>query len=538
MELILANFSGKTRRVTLNGREYIVAPMTSIVRGVLNGSQGALYYPDSETSRNVQAWDGMPLTNGHPSNNGRNVSARSPEMFAQHQIGHVYNSSFSDGKLTHEGWFDVELTRAADRRFSTGILNKLERGEPIELSTGLFTENELAPLGATFNGKPYQYVARNYRPDHIAVLPNQVGACSRTDGCGVMVNQKCDACGREPAQNAEGEPTAEEAGVIKRFLSWLTNAGVNQPRHLENGKYLEHGAGTGKGEPHAAAVAGKNGVCTNCGGVLNAKGVCENCAAAAAASTGVEGSVTNSLGGEDMSNKAEIVQYLTTNCDCWKGAEKTLNSLDEEQLKKLKANAETGAVYKQAAETLQLVANSAGAPKDISLNAIPAFIKKKMAKNEGEEVMEGEVDAEGNPIKKAPPVVPAPAANQAKVPTTLAEFEALMPPEAKAIWNTAKQITDNEKARVVAALVANCKDPSARKAAADVYNRVDLEQLRPLLAAVPQPQQQVQNSNQPAFTNFFGAAPAADLGTNRDSAADDILEIPTVNWAERVKARA
>jgi hypothetical protein len=33
-------------------------------------------------------------------------------------------------------------------------------------------------------------VARNYRPDHLAVLPDQRGACSLTDGCGVMVNTK------------------------------------------------------------------------------------------------------------------------------------------------------------------------------------------------------------------------------------------------------------------------------------------------------------------------------------------------------------
>lgn len=66
------------------------------------------------------------------------------------------------------------------------MLDALEAGRPMELSTGLFTQNEPAPAGATFNGRPYDYVARNYRPDHLAVLPDQIGACSLADGCGVL----------------------------------------------------------------------------------------------------------------------------------------------------------------------------------------------------------------------------------------------------------------------------------------------------------------------------------------------------------------
>jgi hypothetical protein len=40
---LTANLVGRSRRETLNGREYIVAPVTLIVPGVLNGSKGALY---------------------------------------------------------------------------------------------------------------------------------------------------------------------------------------------------------------------------------------------------------------------------------------------------------------------------------------------------------------------------------------------------------------------------------------------------------------------------------------------------------------
>jgi hypothetical protein len=53
----------------------------------------------------------------------------------------------------------------------------------------LFTDNETAPPGASHLGRPYNFVARNYRPDHLAILPDQRGACSIEDGCGLNTNR-------------------------------------------------------------------------------------------------------------------------------------------------------------------------------------------------------------------------------------------------------------------------------------------------------------------------------------------------------------
>ena len=185
METVVANLSGKARRTNVNGREYIVAPLTMIVPGVLNGSQGALYYPPSEVARSADAWNGIPLVVRHPvAANGDHVSGRDPEVLARQGIGHVYKVA-NNGKLTAEGWFDVEATRRVDNR----VLQRLEAGQPIELSTGLYTDNEPAENGAHYNGSPYTHVARNYRPDHLAILPDQRGACSIKDGCGVLVNE-------------------------------------------------------------------------------------------------------------------------------------------------------------------------------------------------------------------------------------------------------------------------------------------------------------------------------------------------------------
>lgn len=190
MELISTNAVNKVRRELLDGREYLVAPLSMIVPGVLDGSKGALYYPEDEVKTNPDAWNGMPIVVYHPTDeSGRHISARQPNVIARSGIGTVYGAVFN-GKLVAEGWFDVERVARFDRTMADGnrILPRLRRGSPIELSTGLFTKNEPAPTGATFNGRAYSFVARGYKPDHLAVLPDQVGACSVRDGCGVLVN--------------------------------------------------------------------------------------------------------------------------------------------------------------------------------------------------------------------------------------------------------------------------------------------------------------------------------------------------------------
>lgn len=197
METVIANLAGRVRRETWNGKSFLVAPLTMIVPGVLNGSKGPLYYPPDEVARDPSAWNHMPIVVYHPMVNGLPVSARDPGILERQGIGFVFRSGYR-GKLIAEGWFDEERTRQVDAR----ILNALEKGEQTELSTGLGVDSEPAPDGAVHNGQPYSFTARNYRPDHLAVLPDQVGACSLKDGCGVLVNsatpgawQPVDNCG-------------------------------------------------------------------------------------------------------------------------------------------------------------------------------------------------------------------------------------------------------------------------------------------------------------------------------------------------------
>ena len=184
---IAVNAGGKTRREYLNGREYLVAPLRLIVPGVLEGSNGRILYTREENNRDTHAWNGLPLVAYHPYKDNRPVSARDPAILAAQGLGFVFSAK-SEDNLDAEGWFDVQNTTAYDRRLSAQdrILPRLMAGKSIELSTGLFLERH--PQSGVHNGRAYDYVAKNYKPDHVAVLPDQTGACSLKDGCGVLVN--------------------------------------------------------------------------------------------------------------------------------------------------------------------------------------------------------------------------------------------------------------------------------------------------------------------------------------------------------------
>lgn len=184
METLTSNAMAGTRRAKLNGRDYIVRNLRLIVPGVLPGSMGPLLYNSDVVSRELDAWNGMPLVAYHPKSKG---SARTPEVLDKQGLGFAFRASF-DGALISEGWFDVENVKRVDEGLPAGVklLPRLEASEPVELSTGLYTVHNAAK--GKHNGRDYIGVIQSMKPDHVAILPDQVGACSLKDGCGVVVN--------------------------------------------------------------------------------------------------------------------------------------------------------------------------------------------------------------------------------------------------------------------------------------------------------------------------------------------------------------
>jgi len=162
----------------------MIVPVTMMVEGVHSGSHGAVFHSIEELGRFPQAWNGIPIVIDHPSVGGDYVSANIPEVIDARAVGRVYNAQINGSKLVAQAWLEEEKLR----QLSAVVLAQVEAGEPIEVSLGMFTE-ELVTAGE-WNGEQYEAIARNHRPDHLALLPGGVGACSVADGCGIRNNKK------------------------------------------------------------------------------------------------------------------------------------------------------------------------------------------------------------------------------------------------------------------------------------------------------------------------------------------------------------
>lgn len=172
------------RFTTHQGRPHIILPVVMMVEGVHHGSQGPLLHSIEDLGKFPESWNGIPVVIYHPTDNGTPVSANSPEIIDTQTVGRVYNTQVEGKKLKAEVWLDEEQLNAVSPR----TLEMINGNEAIEVSLGMFTENE--EVEGEWNGEKYTAIAHNHRPDHLALLPDQVGACSCADGCGLGVNEE------------------------------------------------------------------------------------------------------------------------------------------------------------------------------------------------------------------------------------------------------------------------------------------------------------------------------------------------------------
>lgn len=191
MDSFVFNLSGKLRQETREDVAYLVADATLIVPGVLNGNRGPLFYPPEEVGSNVEAWNDMPILVLHPPD-----GKLGKDVLGSQGIGHVANARFKDNKLRASLWFNSKRTKELEPR----IFEAVSTFQKVELSTGLGMDVKPADEGAVFNNpidgpQKYTHTALNYRPDHVAVLAEAIGACSIRDGCGVNNEAEPDDSG-------------------------------------------------------------------------------------------------------------------------------------------------------------------------------------------------------------------------------------------------------------------------------------------------------------------------------------------------------
>ena len=161
---------------TLDGKSYLTGSVVMAKEMVMNG----LMYSKEELKRAVPGWNGRPVTVGHPkSDDGSFITANDPKVLEDNQIGFIFDAYYrdTDNKLTANVWLEAsKLDKFTDVR--DAITNE----KTLEVSTGLFLD--LVTEEGVHSGKKYKGKAVNHLPDHLALLPNEVGACSVADGAG------------------------------------------------------------------------------------------------------------------------------------------------------------------------------------------------------------------------------------------------------------------------------------------------------------------------------------------------------------------
>jgi hypothetical protein len=166
------------------GKKHLILPVIMLTEGVHAGSHGPLLHLADEMGRFPGAWDGIPISVQHPVMDGYNVSCNAPDVIDEQAVGRVYHTQMDGGRLRAEAWIDLE----AITRISPEALRYIQQGHPLDVSVGVFTDDE--QVTGDWNGKSYHGIARNHRPDHLALLPGGVGACDWAAGCGVRTNEK------------------------------------------------------------------------------------------------------------------------------------------------------------------------------------------------------------------------------------------------------------------------------------------------------------------------------------------------------------
>ena len=194
---------------------YWVVPVVMMVEGVHHGSRGPLLYTQEELAATVNAWDGMPVTIGHPQDDkGRYISANSPNVL-KGIVGRIYNAKMKGKKLTAEVWIDM----AALVQVSTDAVEYIKEKKALDVSVGVFSQEEGDP--GDFNGESFLATATNIVPDHLALLPGEDGACNWNDGCGIRNNSKHNMDKKDKSKAL----VVDKKACLQTFLE--TNQGID-----------------------------------------------------------------------------------------------------------------------------------------------------------------------------------------------------------------------------------------------------------------------------------------------------------------------
>lgn len=504
VQYVVANKAAPIRKAKMEGRDYVVVPVVMIKEGVFNGSNGALFYPADELKKVPAVWNGKPIVVYHPEINGAGVSACSPEIFSSHKVGVLMNTRFDNKKrLVADAFIDPERADAVDKR----IMNTLKDKKMMEVSTGLFTDNE--EVEGEFEGRKYKAIARNYKPDHLALLPDKVGACSIEDGAGLLRNElqhlaELPERVRAIAHKALIDALTandEAADVLANELSHETKRGI-LCEALRKKFPPPEGNDKGYAYPWIEAVFdtffvyamgaktfklnySEKGNEVKLDGVPSEVVRVTEYKPVGVANVGTPAATNNTKDPNNMNKTGIIAAIIALNCGWSKEDEPALNAMEEVALNKIKTNAEAVS----------------------TANAEKAAFKKKAAADE-------EAAAEAAAAKKKT------TNEQAPVPQTVEQYINAAPQGMREVLLSANAAHTQQKIALIATITANARNVFTK----ELLEKKSLEELQGI-AALARNEDTATNPGSQA--NFYGGL--APVG-NSNKEVPKVEAMPTINW--------
>ncbi|MCS2172796.1 DUF2213 domain-containing protein [Scandinavium sp. TWS1a] len=191
--LTVVNSASNITTETVNGKPHIVVRgITPVVDDIVMNRK---LYPAAEIEKAYNTLERNPMPLGHPKVDGKHVSARDVQAVNEYHVGAwLQNVSHKDGKVTGDMYVNRQYAESSEK--GKRLINRLDEmlaganSDPIHISTGLLYSG-IAANGES-RGKKYNEIATNMMFDHVAVLLDEPGAGTPSEGVGIFVNAEGD----------------------------------------------------------------------------------------------------------------------------------------------------------------------------------------------------------------------------------------------------------------------------------------------------------------------------------------------------------
>lgn len=226
--------NSKIRKEVVEGVEFTVLPSKTLPPDIV--MNGGLYKAD-DVKATIDTLNMTPVTIGHPQINGKFVDAYDSLAQAKYGLGGAFNKVVgqdSNGVWNVEKYIPTEIMLNTQR--GKALQAAIDKNEPIHTSTGVYL-NRKPCKGVTANNQEYDWEAEIIQFNHDAILLNEPGAATPSQGVGLFVNQAGDeielitcSCVKvivETMEEPETENEQPEGGklheLVKGFVTKLAS---------------------------------------------------------------------------------------------------------------------------------------------------------------------------------------------------------------------------------------------------------------------------------------------------------------------------